>query len=604
MEARGIPSALRAAPALILWAALALVISALPTTVRAAGVVGNGSAASCSEAALRAAVAADGTVSFNCGADPVTIVLAAPLALERRTLEIDGGGKVTLSGGGKVRVITASQSKLTLRGLTIRDGRAAAGGGVRASYYSELTVISCRFINNDGTPGGDEEGGGGLTVKTSTLVVRDSFFEGNRGINGGGLHSLLSGLLVERSVFVNNDTTAGGPLGNGFGAGAGIYTDGASYPTGNATGGQVIIRDSYFRDNRAMAQGGGVMTYIYPPGDSVLIEGSVFEGNEVLASPGGAAAGGGLRHGNGPIVLRNSLFVNNTAGKSGGGFWSGRDFPGRIENVTFVNNRAQGASGTGGGLFIDAGDFTIVNSTIADNYATSFAGGIMAVSDRVTLLNTIMAGNWAEDGTRIDNQCSRAIAGGANNLQSPSRATRDGGDYPCASGIRFADPQLGPLADNGGPFATLPLLAGSPAIDAGSGCPAVDARHAPRVGACDIGAFEFGGTPGTAPPIAAPTRPPAAPTLKSLDADGPILRATWLGVSGASHYQLEVRSAAGERLVTTAASRDAQGMPLGRGAYQLRVRACNQAGCSAYSAALTATVTSDPLRAFLPLSAR
>ena len=55
------------------------------------------------------------------------------------------------------------------------------------------------------------------------------------------------------------------------------------------------------------------------------------------------------------------------------------------------------------------------------------------------------------------------------------------------------DPRLGALADNGGPTMTHALLAGSPAINAGSAddCPSDDQRGELRDdGACDIGAFE------------------------------------------------------------------------------------------------------------------
>jgi hypothetical protein len=53
------------------------------------------------------------------------------------------------------------------------------------------------------------------------------------------------------------------------------------------------------------------------------------------------------------------------------------------------------------------------------------------------------------------------------------------------------------LAANGGPTPTHALLEGSAAINAGlpGACPATDQRGAPRVGTCDIGAFEFGGQP-------------------------------------------------------------------------------------------------------------
>ena len=61
------------------------------------------------------------------------------------------------------------------------------------------------------------------------------------------------------------------------------------------------------------------------------------------------------------------------------------------------------------------------------------------------------------------------------------------------------DAKLGPLADNGGPTLTLALLAGSPAIDAGSdgNCSPTDQRGEPRPAGlhCDIGAFELDNPP-------------------------------------------------------------------------------------------------------------
>jgi len=62
-----------------------------------------------------------------------------------------------------------------------------------------------------------------------------------------------------------------------------------------------------------------------------------------------------------------------------------------------------------------------------------------------------------------------------------------------AHNVTGQDPKLGPLADNGGDTFTHALLDGSPAIDAGSDtdCPATDQRGKPRIGICDIGAYEY-----------------------------------------------------------------------------------------------------------------
>ncbi len=85
----------------------------------------------------------------------------------------------------------------------------------------------------------------------------------------------------------------------------------------------------------------------------------------------------------------------------------------------------------------------------------------------------------------------------------------DAGDFPAVTGgndlftsvghilpspLIIDDPQLGPLADNGGPTLTHALLPGSLAIDAGNDVAhlATDQRGRARVSgaAADIGAFE------------------------------------------------------------------------------------------------------------------
>ena len=71
------------------------------------------------------------------------------------------------------------------------------------------------------------------------------------------------------------------------------------------------------------------------------------------------------------------------------------------------------------------------------------------------------------------------------------------------------DPLLAPLGDYGGRTLTMPLLPGSPAIDAGTatGAPTIDQRGFGRVGAVDIGAFESQGFVITPRRGALPSRP-------------------------------------------------------------------------------------------------
>src|ERR1700735_3866240 len=70
-------------------------------------VIGDGTPASCTSAAVVAAVAEGGIITFSCGPQPVTITMQATAKVVNTSAEVvlDGGGKVTLSGGGDRRIL-------------------------------------------------------------------------------------------------------------------------------------------------------------------------------------------------------------------------------------------------------------------------------------------------------------------------------------------------------------------------------------------------------------------------------------------------------------------------------------------------------------------
>src|SRR5437867_3207259 len=94
----------------VMLSALALAVA--PSTAFANGVVGNGTPGSCTDAAFGTALASGGNVTFNCGPDPVTIVVTEKTITTDTT--IDGGGKVTLSGNSANRVFCINNSYVTL----------------------------------------------------------------------------------------------------------------------------------------------------------------------------------------------------------------------------------------------------------------------------------------------------------------------------------------------------------------------------------------------------------------------------------------------------------------------------------------------------------
>ena len=151
----------------------------------------------------------------------------------------------------------------------------------------------------------------------------------------------------------------------------------------------------------------------------------------------------------------------------------------------------------GGGIW-NGGTLTVLHSTIAGNSAWDLGGGgIMAEAGTLNLGHTIVAGNGAylDHGPDISKTVNSL---GYNLISNTSGLTLTGSTTGNLLNGAAAPLNLGPLQDNGGPTATMALLPGSVAINAGNPAfsppPAYDQRGPgfARVlnGIIDLGAFE------------------------------------------------------------------------------------------------------------------
>jgi hypothetical protein len=142
---------------------------------------------------------------------------------------------------------------------------------------------------------------------------------------------------------------------------------------------------------------------------------------------------------------------------------------------------------------VNLGTLTISNSTLSGNSA-NFGGDIQSYPASTTVLQNTIVANSLSGGN-----CYGTITSNGYNLSSDSSCNFNGpGD------LNNTDPLLGTLGNYGGPTQTIPLLSGSPAIDAGntSGCTdgqghllKTDQRGKPRPdkedsSGCDMGAYE------------------------------------------------------------------------------------------------------------------
>jgi hypothetical protein len=266
---------------------LAACLAALLAPAAQARTVGNGTAGSCTSAAVVAAVRAGGTIGFSCGPRPVTIRMRATAKVHntRREVVLDGGGKVTLSGQGRHRILymnTCDRSlvwttdhcqdqatpQLTVRNMTFRRGNSTGektdggGGGAIFARGGRLRIEGSTFTGNRCDRQGPDLGGGAVRALSQyqdlPIEVIDSRFTGNVCSNGGALSSIDVSWNVTRSQFSANravgrgaNPARGGTPGGG--SGGAIYNDGNRYT--------LALTDSRLTGNHA-AEGGGAVFFV------------------------------------------------------------------------------------------------------------------------------------------------------------------------------------------------------------------------------------------------------------------------------------------------------------------------------------------------------
>jgi hypothetical protein len=261
-------------------------------------VIGNGTPASCTSAAVVREVAAGGIIAFNCGPKPVTIVMSttATVIKTRRLVVLDGGGLVTLSGGRKRRILYSDTCagtwstddcvdqlypQIVVENITFEDGYNGAhqatctaniptcwyggvdGGGAIYVEGGQFRAVNSRFLDNRCYADGPDLGGGAIRAlaqyENRPVYITDDTFRGGRCANGGALSSISVQWDVLNSQFTNNraigwgaNPASGGTPGGG--SGGAIYLDG--------TNDNALIAGTVMDSNSAREGGGAVFDVV------------------------------------------------------------------------------------------------------------------------------------------------------------------------------------------------------------------------------------------------------------------------------------------------------------------------------------------------------
>ncbi len=209
---------------------------------------------------------------------------------------------------------------------------------------------------------------------------------------------------------------------------------------------------------------------------------------DVNAAPAATVGGGGLFNDHGSVTIADSTISTNTAAGASAGGGGIANFAG---TVTMTNVTISGNSSAKGGAIYNAhdgaatGDVSTNNVTIAAN--TSAGGNLFNDSGSVSFRNTIVGPNT---GPNCVTDLTGTFVSAGYNLSND-----DDCPFFALGDLQLLDPDLGPLADNGGPTKTHAISLQSNAVNAGddAGCADTDQRgfDRPQGAHCDIGAFEL-----------------------------------------------------------------------------------------------------------------
>lgn len=345
-------------------------------------------------------------------------------------------------------------SAMIFDGFTVRNGRAESSTiphGSGAGIYNDGSFGNCSpsianvtFYDNTALVGGAifNDGGGGISnpsIKNVVFYNNTAMYFGGA-ISNDGRGNGTCNPSIEHAVFYNNSARIGG----------GVHSF-LSNPN---------IKNATFDNN--LAKFGGA---IYNDASSPSITNATFDNHSVELYGGAIFNLGGNLGGCSPIII-NAIFSNNSARWGGAIYSDGKEddtsHP-RVENATFYNNSADS---TGGAIYNYFADLTVSNSLFSTNKSNNVIDTVRADIDSVGENITTITYSLTQE-----NSLFSAGTGILNN-QNPQFVDAANGDFS--------------------------LLNCSPAINAGTTPnPAIpmDIKGNARVGAYDMGAYEFQGTP-------------------------------------------------------------------------------------------------------------
>ena len=224
------------------------------------------------------------------------------------------------------------------------------------------------------------EGDGGTGVDAiSTPLIENVIIENSHSYNGGGLSFFRTHGPVLNNVIIRNNVASA------FGGGVFCYGGGITMTNVTVTGNQ----------NMGGGQGGGMML----AGTEGTLDNMTITNNTANGAHGGGIWTNGSGDDEPGWVMTNSLISGNHADQLGGGITFAWSHPTVINTVITENTSYWGGGGVSG---INSG-FSLEGTTISDNWTYSGGGGIFAFgplesADPPVIEDCMITGNETGDG--------------------------------------------------------------------------------------------------------------------------------------------------------------------------------------------------------------
>ena len=407
-----------------------------------------------------------GTTSSIIDGGQLTIHIGGPTAHTVGLRDLTVTGANGTGGGGGFQIEEAAHAVSLVDVAVTGNTTTSDGGGIWLGNGATLEMRGGSIIGNQS--GG--QGGGIYAVDNATVKLIDVRVDDNEALGGGGIHQETGVLEISGGTVDGNQTT---------GSSAGI--DAFDLTTGTITRTTIRSNTSGNEFGAGYLAADGALTLRH-----VLVDGNTADDQN-----------GGLGAEAVQLTIENSSVTNNASEDGlGGGLYLTEvagSMPIIITNTTVSGNRSTIG---GGGIFVReslvATNLTVTNNIAdADGSGDGDGGAILVqgeAGEEVILRNSILFGNTDGSPGAEAPECAGPVTSGGSNIIGTLAGCAM---TPQASDRIGVDPELGPLADNGGGTLTHPLRKGSPAINQAdpSFAPQADQRGAPRKDP-DIGAYE------------------------------------------------------------------------------------------------------------------